>query len=504
MTSIKKIIESIGLSPENLAPYIKQELKEFLNAKTHEEKKDEFQDVIFALKCLGYAHVGEHLEEDPEYHKNKMNDRLKEYATISKKEPIFENDSISKIPIGVVHFSPGNFKQPWNNFDPMKSGTETEIVLLTDNYYKKENEYTNHLIITFDNVDQLEYKFLTSSWNTNQNNTILCRIPDFLFNTLKKDNDLWNNRDMLSLQLIAAIKRLNIDIDSIFHFHSWESGVGLSDEFMSRYNNKKIFSPYLTIGPLKVFMDQYGDGNTTLSNDEIGLANKLESDLINRVDLVIVESKKDKDFYIKNNSDNIKIEIFSYTGNKKEVVKNKSLKEKKELKFITGGRPVSEKGFLELIEEFKILSERLKEKGYKITLDILCKEYDRKTKKPKRESYIKTLENKIKKMSLENSVFIKDKVSISELNNAISKSDALIIPSLYDPYCLMPYNAIKVDRVSFVSLKTGISENIISQKFIFNPIEKGNLTNKIIEYLEKPENFILENKNKSYKEIYLT
>jgi glycosyltransferase involved in cell wall biosynthesis len=498
---MNKLIESIGLSSEEVKPYLLEEIEEFLNADNRETQLAEFHDILFSLKNLVYAHTGEHLDIDEKICEKKTEQRLKKYGTISKKKPKFSHVVISKIPIGVVHISFGNFKQPWTQFDPFKNGTEAEIAALTDNEFKKDNNYTNHLIVTFDNVDEIEYSFLTSSWNENEKNTLICRIPDFIYQRAKKNNYLDEVEALLSLQVYAALTELNILNEAIFHFHSWESAVSIkSQEFNDLLKGKDtLFSPYLTVTRLKKLLDNNKKHEATLNTTELDISSKYELELITFCDSTIVESDNDRSFY--EDIGGNKIKKYSYSESKEFVIPNNGLIND-ELTFVSGGRPVFEKGFIELITEVPELVKFARSKNVRFHLKIFCKEYDRQTGELKKKEYLKELDRLIEKLNLKSYVAILDKVSINKLREEIKHSCGLIIPSLYDPYCLMPHYAIDVKRISFVSTYTGISESIDSKEYLFNPTEKGSLVKAMHLWYDSNNEFILRNNNRSYKHIY--
>lgn len=318
--NIKPVTESIGLPAKDLKEYLMNEICEFLNAKSLENQLDEFHDIIFALKNLAFAHTGKHLEIDESIFENKIRGRLKTFAAESKKKPIFKHDSIKDMPVGVVHISFGNFKQPWSNFDSFKNGTEAEIAMLTDNEFKKEQEFTNHLILTFDDVDQLEYSFLTSGWNRLEKNCILCRIPDFIYKQAKENANFDEVNELLSLQTLAALRNLTISNKTIFHFHSWESGICIdSEEFRTILGtHRKLFSPYLTVSRLREFMKGNTKFESTLNQEEMDIASKYEEMLVKFCDFTIVESEKDKQYYAKIGHD--KVKMHSYSLNTSYVV----------------------------------------------------------------------------------------------------------------------------------------------------------------------------------------
>ncbi|MGY4884349.1 MAG: hypothetical protein ACP5NZ_02095 [Nanobdellota archaeon] len=498
---IKKLTECIGLSAEELKPFLISEIDEFLASTDPKDQIDEFHDILFALKNIAYAHTGNHFDIDHSLYETKIENRIKQYGTISKKEPIFSHACISRIPIGVVHISFGNFKQPWSHFDPFKNGTEVEIAMLTDNEFGQDKKYTNHIIINFDAVDNLTYSFLTSSWNEYEKNTILCKIPDFIYKKAKENVNFKSVENLLSLQFFSALKNLNLTKDCIFHFHSWESALALDSKEVKDIikGHVKIFSPYLTVSRLKDFLKKDGKSEGTLDKEELIVASKYEESLVKYCDMTIVESERDKLYYEKIGGK--KIKKYSYLDPKEHVVPANGIIDRK-LNFVAGGRPVYEKGFVELVKELPGIIEYANKNGLKFNLKIFCKEYDRLTRELKKSNYIKELEDTISKLNLGKYVSVLDKVSINKLREEIKGSCGLIVPSLYDPYCLMPHYSIDENKVSFVSKYTGISENIKSRDYIFDPLKKGSLLNSIKKWMTDKKDFILNNTNTNYKTLY--
>lgn len=498
--NIKSVTESVGLSAKELRKYLIHEIDEFLAAETVEDQQAEFHDIIFALKNMAYAHTSNHLEIDSSIYKNKIKNRLKEYATISKKKPVFGHNSIMKVPIGVVHLAFGNFKQPWSHFDSFKNGTEAEIVMLTDNEFGRDSQYTNHLILTFDDVDELEYTFLASSWNQNEKNTVLCRIPDFIYREAKNKNNLSSVNHLLSLQVSAAIKQISLKNDAIFHFHSWESGLAIGSKEFGKIvkGKKKFFSPYLTVARLRDFLAENNRSESTLSKKEMDLASSFERELVNFCDLSIVESENDKQFYEKFGGD---VKKYSYSEGVSQIVRANAFPSEK-LEFVTGGRPVYEKGFVQLLEELPEIIKYAKEHGLDFNLKVFCRDKDRVTSELKKPKYLRELEETINNLGIGEHVSILDKVSINNLRDEIRNSSGLIVPSLYDPYCLMPHYAIFENKISFVSKHTGISENIKSKDYVFDPKVKGSLLESIKKWAKNQGDFILENQNRSHKLLY--
>lgn len=499
---MKMLVESIGLSAKDLKKYLDREVIEFLGADNAMDMKDEFNDILFSLRSMAYAHAGEHLDLCDKSYEKKIMKRLETYGAISKKEIIYEHDAIKQIPIGVVHFAFGNFKQPWSHFDPLKNGTEAEITMLTDNQYNKEGEFTNHLIVTFDDVSNIEFSVIASNWKFSEKNTILCRIPDFLHEKAKKTLDFQGAEDMLAAQVFAALSQISISKETIIHFHSWETGTILSSEEIKKIigDNRKIFSPYLTIARLSYFISDNSQQHCTLTKEEADIGTHYEKKLLDFCDEIVCESKIDADFY-QNLNKQKKVKILSYVEKADRSVS--PVDDKEELVFIAGGRPVYEKGFVQLCESLAELEKWGKDNGHKVKLIILCREYKRISGKPKGEKYIEEIESLCKELNIENIIEIKDKVSIGDLKKYIENSTALIVPSLYDPFCLMPLYALDVNRVSFVSKYAGISENIKSEEYIFDPYDKYSLLESIKAWKEKKPEFIFNAKYESYKKLYL-
>ena len=80
---------------------------------------------------------------------------------------------------------------------------------------------------------------------------------------------------------------------------------------------------------------------------------------------------------------------------------------------------------------------------------------------------------------------------------------ALIVPSLYDPFCLMPTYSVEVKRPAFVSLHAGISENIKSRLFTFDPQAEGDLLRAVAQWYEERPSFEYESCFPTYKDLYL-
>ena len=74
--NIKKLIESIGLTAEEMKLYLIDEIEEFLEAKDPVHQLEEFHDIIFALKNIVFAHTGKHLVVKNEIYEKKNDDWL--------------------------------------------------------------------------------------------------------------------------------------------------------------------------------------------------------------------------------------------------------------------------------------------------------------------------------------------------------------------------------------------------------------------------------------------
>jgi hypothetical protein len=89
------------------------------------------------------------------------------------------------------------------------------------------------------------------------------------------------------------------------------------------------------------------------------------------------------------------------------------------------------------------------------------------------------------------------------MRQRIAEASALIVPSLYDPFCLMPTYSVEVKRPAFVSLHAGISENIKSRLFTFDPQAEGDLLRAVAQWYEERPSFEYESCFPTYKDLYL-
>ena len=105
--------------------------------------------------------------------------------------------------------------------------------------------------------------------------------------------------------------------------------------------------------------------------------------------------------------------------------------------------------------------------------------------------------------ALTENVLIEPKISLDQLRYRISQASALIVPSLYDPFCLMPTYSVEMKKPAFVSCHAGISENIKSREFIFDPLTEGDLLRAVTLWYEQQPAFEFESCFPSYRDLYL-
>jgi glycogen synthase len=95
------------------------------------------------------------------------------------------------------------------------------------------------------------------------------------------------------------------------------------------------------------------------------------------------------------------------------------------------------------------------------------------------------------------------RVSIAELKEHIRHSSALIVPSLYDPFCLMPLYALAEDTVSFVSRSAGVAQNILTEEYLFDPLRPGDLLRAVQCCHRQHTPFVYEAAGSDCSELYL-
>jgi hypothetical protein len=81
--SVKCLIESVGLSGEELRQYLLSEIDEFLAAADPAAMEEEFGDALFALACMAWAHSGRHFRLGLDAAEAKLRGRLRNYGTIT-------------------------------------------------------------------------------------------------------------------------------------------------------------------------------------------------------------------------------------------------------------------------------------------------------------------------------------------------------------------------------------------------------------------------------------
>jgi hypothetical protein len=498
--SINRLIESIGLSADELKPYILREIDEFLRAEAPADQEEEFGDVLFALLSMAWAHTGRHYALQGGAFEPKIKQRLRSYAALTKRPLRYSHDRIAELRFGVLHFAFGNFGGPWQQFDALKNGTVAEISLLTDAPFVRPGEFTNHCIVTFDDVDCIEYDILYASSDIEGGNTVRCRVPDFMFRRAKRELAFEEFAEFLALQVLAALDELQFAPGAIAHFHSWESGFLIdSDEFRTRVNSfKTIFSPYLTTGRLRSVVEKTGGSGWTMTDDELAVASRYERKLTSTCMRVVLESARDCDFYgTWVHPERLDVRSFAQERSARFAT-NPS--EATRLTFVAGGRPVREKGFVELCKQFALLRNWAASRDIKVSLSILCRE----RRADKGADYIAAMERTIEACGLKGYIEIEPKISLDQLRHRIEASTALIVPSLYDPFCLMPTYAVEVKRPAFVSCHAGVSENIKSRQFTFDPEVKGDLLRAVSAWYENRPMFEYVSCFPSYRELYLS
>jgi len=497
---ILKLIESVGLSAAELRRYLLSEIDEFLAAADPAAMEEEFGDALFALACMAWAHSGRHYRLGLEAAETKLRQRLRDYATLTRRPRIYADERIAQMEIGVVHFALGQFGGQWHQFDPLYNGTVAEVALLTDAPFGRRGVLTNHCIVTFGDSDALTYEILYAAGTTQCGNTIRCKIPDFMFDRAKKTLKLAEFGGLLALQVLAGIDGIRLAPSAVAHFHSWEAGfLAESADFWRRMSMlKTIFSPYLTTGRLKTVFEARGGTGWTMTPEELAIAAYFERKLSEACMRVVLESSQDRDFFM-NWVDRERLDVRSFAGTRAASIGRAPVCDGR-LDFVAGGRPVREKGFVELCHQFAQVRAWAAGRGLEATLSILCRERNR----AKGADYIAEMESAIAASALEGVVSVEPKMSMDELRRRIGETSALIVPSLYDPYGLMPNYAIDVNRPSFVSRHAGIAENVKSRDFVFDPEAEGDLVRSVRAWYEGDLTFDFESRFPSYLDLYLS
>ena len=498
--TINYLIESVGLSAEELRRYLVAEIDEFLAASDPTAMEEEFGDALFALACMAWAHSGHHYRLGLDAAEAKLRQRLRDHATLARRPRRYADDRIAELEIGVVHFALGQFGGQWHQFDALHNGTVAEVSLLTDAPFGRPGTLTNHCIVTFGDTDALTYDILYAAATTRSGNTIRCEIPNFMFDCAKKRLKFAEFGELLALQVLAGIDGIRLAADAVAHFHSWEAGfLAESPAFWQRISTlKTIFSPYLTVGRLKTVFDARGGTGWTMTPEELAIAAHFERKLSEVCMRVVLESSQDRDFFM-GWVHRERLDVRSYARTRAASIGRAPVRDGR-LAFVAGGRPVREKGFVELCRQFIQVRAWAAGRDLEATLSILCRERNR----AKGAGYIAEVETAIAAGGLEGAVAIEPKVSIDELRRRIGEASALIVPSLYDPYGLMPTYAIEVDRPAFVSCHAGIAENLKSRDFVFDPEADGDLVRSVRAWYEGDLTFEFESRFPSYLDLYLS
>ena len=92
---------------------------------------------------------------------------------------------------------------------------------------------------------------------------------------------------------------------------------------------------------------------------------------------------------------------------------------------------------------------------------------------------------------------------IAELKAYIREATALVVPSLYDSFCLMPVYALEEGTVSFVSRNAGVSRNILTDDYLFDPLRPGDLLRAVQDCHRLRAPFVYEARGQDYSELYL-
>jgi len=439
---------SYALSEQAAFELLEQEIAEIRKAQVPEDIVGELHDAYYALYNLAVVKLGRAVRFDHNVLANKVLQRLGKYGTISQRPPDLGESALASITFDVVHFAFGTFRQPWQRFDPFKNGTEAEIADCTDKFRG------NHVIVTCDAVDQLSYTFLCSSFSKEEGNTLLIRIPDWLFNHAREQKAYEMLAPYLSAQVKAALANIRSSSSAIYHFHSWESGFLVGCEAFEK-KGLWVFSPYLTVGRLLEMIRSREDGHC------------------GRCDEVLVESEKDREFYAGTFGD-AKVRKISFLRTPDVRIRRSIAGDR--VRLVAGGRAVAEKGFDLLIQHFLRMENDPRFKGRECELVIFCREKSRKTgriKYPGHLSYLEALAGGHPRIEL------RDKVSEGELRDSIRESDMLVVPSVFDPFCLMPQYGWEVGTPCLVSRHAGISELIGDERFVFDPCSYEDFAGKL-------------------------
>jgi glycosyltransferase involved in cell wall biosynthesis len=261
---------------------------------------------------------------------------------------------------------------------------------------------------------------------------------------------------------------------------------------------KTIFSPYLTTARLESVVSASSDDGWTLSREELATASAHERDLVSNSISVVLESAADRDYYSQWTGPQ-RIDVRSYAAERSAAYASDP-QDDRHLRFLAGGRPVREKGFVELCRQFADVRDWAAGRGIRLELSILCRE----RRLDKGAAYIHDVEKVIEQFGLEEIARIEQKVPLDQLRQRMLDSTAIIVPSLYDPYGLMAAYAVEVKRPVFVSRFAGVSENFRSKSFVFDPLAEGDLLRAVSEWIDNRPLLEFHSCFPSYRGLYLT
>jgi hypothetical protein len=496
---MRRLIESLGLSAGELRRYLDAEIGEFLEATDPAAKREEFGDMLFALLSMSWAHAGQHFELDAATFEGKIKQRLRTHAAVTRYPRKYRHDRIRDMRFGVLHVAFGQFAGNWKAFDPLKNGTVAEISMLTDAPFGQPNRYTNHCILTFDDTPCLEYELIGDASDVDGGNTVRCRIPDFLYTKAKAELAFQDSAEYLALQVLAALDGVQIEPHGFVHFHSWEGGF-LTDcaAFLDFLGGRHtLFSPYLTIGPLQSFIEHAGKADWTMTREELAVAACYEARLAALADRVILESERDRVWYDRQPYE-ATLDVRSF-ARKRTASFPTDPQDETRLTFVAGGRPVREKGFIELCHQFALVRDWAAPRGIDVSLAIICRD----ARPGKGAAYVKEIEQAIAAHGMQTQVEILPRMSLDALRRRLSEASALIVPSLHDPFCLMPTYGLDVATPAFVSKHAGVSENVASDTFVFDPLVPGDLARAVDAWYRERPVFRYESRFPSYSSVYL-
>ena len=488
MRNIKVIIESLNLPTNTLKKFLTDEVDELINADGIVHCLDELDDVLFSISTIFYHKTGSHRILFSENQARKMVSRLGRYGTLSKNEPESLIDSLKQITPDILHFA-FPFPLDHNHNKYFKNGSEEEIQKLIKAFPAK-----CQVVINFQKLDRLKVSKLS-------HNVYLVSIPNFIYTNWKPDY-IYEKCDLITQQLSSVLSKMNITSLTRFHFHSWESGMVLSNpQFLREYSDNihsSLYSPYLPVMGYYQRNRENSSSFRTISEGKAKYAVKMESLILEKCQIAIVESKYDCRLY----QDKVSmLKIVNYSDYVESIYLPRL--EGKNISFIAGGRAVPEKGFHFLIMEFKKLSTWANKKNIEVSLEIYCIEESYSCEVEKGEKYIRELKELIHFTGLSTKVNLKRKVPMALLEQRINNRDTfIIISSLYDPFNLIGVSALKYKRPLLSSIYAGFTENIQSPMNIYDPKCPDEMCEKIIQIVTSINSVVYQNTHEKYNDIY--